>query len=61
VPEKTAVLLTDHKTRSVFDRYDILNEDDLCGAVKKLGAAAIRTKKGQSKGRGTRPTLRRSA
>jgi hypothetical protein len=55
------MLLTDHKTRSVFDRYDILNEDDLRGAVKKLGAAAIRTKKGQSKGRGTRPTLRRSA
>ena len=44
VPERVTMMLTDHKTRSGFDRYDIVNEADLCQAVAKL-ARATETKK----------------
>jgi integrase len=39
VPEKTAMLLTGHKTRSVFDRYHILDGTDLRTAVERLAGS----------------------
>ncbi|MGA2813321.1 MAG: hypothetical protein ABSG16_18100, partial [Candidatus Acidiferrum sp.] len=36
VSEKTAMRITGHVTREIFDRYDISSEEDLTDAVEKL-------------------------
>jgi len=49
VPERVAMMISGHKTRSVFDRYNIVNDEDLKLAAKKQ-AAYLETLRGHNLG-----------
>jgi hypothetical protein len=45
VPEKIAMAISGHKTRAVFDRYNIVSEDDLAEAARKLEKFHVESRK----------------
>lgn len=42
IPERVAMMMTGHKTPSVFQRYNIVSDGDLREAAQKLNVAAGR-------------------
>jgi intergrase/recombinase len=60
VPDRVAMMISGHKTRNVFDRYNIVNEEDLKEAAHKTWAHIQSRKQSQRSlrsGQETRPDL----
>jgi hypothetical protein len=54
IPERVAMSLSGHKTRAIFDRYNIVNESDLADAADRL-YVHLQSQAGNRKIAGTKP------
>ena len=48
VPESVVMRMSGHRTRAVFDRYNIVEEDDLREAVRRIEAGSAKSSDGGS-------------
>ena len=51
VPERVAMLLTGHKSRAIFDRYNIIHEQELLDAGDQLVAYLAQQAQATPRGR----------
>ena len=61
VPERVAMLLTGHKSRAIFDRYNIINEQELRKAGDQLVAYLAQYAQVQAPRRRAHPASQRPA
>lgn len=58
IPERVAMTMTGHKTRSVFEPYNIVSEGDLLEAARKLDSVSQRRQEADGHNSGTVTALR---